>query len=364
MGIRKKILILPHIGTAYGHLIRLSKLASGRYYDKNLDIFFVVPNHVKKMAKRFVDTSQFKLIFCKNFFSVTSKTGSIDYKAMGDVLEEYLKITKTINPDLIIGSPGIEASVVGTSLDIPWESITHGLYLPNPLSIEIYKNDINSLEHLASQVWKVARKSIDSIVLNATKKEFTTWNEIQSTGKVTPVYSEKNQGNINKKLFKEWENKPVDLLITKCSDGLTSLPSLDFLKKISKFYSSIAITDYQKNEKINNICFIGNNYSYQSLIDDKTIVICHGGCGTIEAVEKAKKVIIIPGDLDQLYNSIIAQKNLGYSIFISKSWYSRLNSPNPFKREVDWGVLDIDNSGNFINKGIKFDLEQEFTTVY
>ena len=360
MGMTRRILILPHVGTAYGHLIRLARFVGERYFDEEAELFFVIPSHAQEMASRFIDTRRAHSVFCNSSFSITSETGRIDLRALRKVHHDNLAICQGVAPDLILGSPGIAAGILGQLTNTAWEAVTHGLYLPLPSFIESDRENVGSLGHFAYRVWCVARQAIDCIVRTTTGDRCYSWENLQTRGKTTVLsYDEGvtrslNCPPVNTEGFEQWKDGPADLLITRCSGGRTPPPPESFLRKAARVFDKVVVSGDPIGDPIAGIQFVGNRYAYESLVGENTTVISHGGHGTIRSVRSAKTVILIPGDLDQLYNSICAHQALGYRLVISKSWVTRLSSSSPFRRIVDWDVIDLDtSSGAFIEYGLR-----------
>ncbi len=73
----------------------------------------------------------------------------------------------------------------------------------------------------------------------------------------------------------------------------------------------------------------------------------------MQAISSAKRVIMIPGDFDQLYNSIIAHAVKGWELVFDKDWFEIADSGEVFRREIRWNNLTVDNSsGELMIQGL------------
>jgi len=347
--VSNRILTLPHIGTAFGHLVRIGEYIQTFYNNRTDEVFVVVPKEAEVHARRHLPLFA-KIILQDSCFSVNNPTGKIDCEAFKKVLDENFQICASLSPDLIIGSPGIYAGLIGAKCRIPWRGLMHGCYLPLSPLFEQEKNVEGSIGLFAANVWQVARKGIDSIVKLFSDGAFSTWSELQASGDILIPNSEESEpselglniGNLHSRIG--WNSaKPVSLLITTCSDGNTKIP-VDFLKEAVKAYGDVVISGSLLQESIPRVHCIYNSTDYRSLVGPQTTVICHGGHGTIQNIRGAGRVILIPGDIDQLYNSLVAHKVFSYEIALSDSWHKRLFSQNPYRRFIDWSALYIDKT--------------------
>ncbi|MBK8609383.1 MAG: hypothetical protein IPL84_05425 [Chitinophagaceae bacterium] len=343
MVVNKRILVLPHIGTAFGHLIRLSEFIN-ETYDSSFDISLVIPAHSLKFCKGHIPVFV-KLIIQKEAFSINGNKGNLDVKSCLKLIQELAVICDEIKPNLIIGDPGIQAAILGNMFGIQWKGIMHGCYLPKPIVDS--KNNNGQLHALVELAWEVSNHSMNKLVKIGTNGKFKSWEEIRKTGQIiipnNSAFEPSPIGLHIEQSFKRigWETgSPVELLITCCSEGNIQ-PTVPFLTKISRTFTEVTVAGITLKDKIGNINFIGNNIAYETLISNKTIVITHCGHGTLKSIKKAKRVFMIPGDIDQLCNSLIAHVYHGWDLVFDKNWFEILESKTPFKREINWNNIHL-----------------------
>lgn len=360
---KKKILAIPHIGTAFGHFFRLATLLDDYLNDNNIHI--IIPEPYIDYCKRFLHPNIVivpRHVHC----SISGSSGLIDKSGYKSLLEENEAIYHKIQPELIIGDPGIQAAILATKYSKPWIGLMHGCYLPFPENLPM--NEKHSV--LLRRVWITLNDQIDKLISIGTNHIFKSWQEIQTTGKIIIPNLNINEPskigeykNINLKISNSWDaHSEVDLLITCCSAGTVS-PSDEFLTNLSKFSKSkVFVAGIKAKENQFNTIYVGNNVNYRSLVNENTIVITHGGHGTLQAISKANKVFMIPSDFDQLYNSIIASTIRGWQLVFDKNWFEILDSDMLFKREIHWENIAVESlNGEIEIKGLN--IYQEAITL-
>lgn len=358
---KKKILAIPHIGTAFGHFYRLATFLDDFIDEYN--IFILIPEPYFDYCKRFLHpdiTLIPRLVHC----SISGSTGLIDMEGYKSLLKENEKIYHIIKPDLIIGDPGIQAAILATKYSRPWIGLMHGCYLPFPDKIQMNEQ----LYTLLRNVWCVLNDQMNKLISLGTNKVYTSWSEIQKTGKIIIPNFSKNEPSsigeyqdINSKIKSAWDvQNEVDLLITCCSAGTIS-PTDTFLTNLNRVSNkNVFVAGIKAKTNQSNIFYLGNNVNYRSLVHENTIVITHGGHGTLQAINKAKKVFMIPSDFDQLYNSIIASSIKGWKLVFDKNWFEIVNSDLLFKREIHWENLVFETlNGEIELKGLDIYQKQD-----
>ena len=157
MVVKNKILVLPHVGTAFGHLIRTVEYIE-LTYNKEDDVTLVIPQHGIDFGLKYIPAFV-KIIIQKTEFSINNSSGELKLQLFLELMKELESIVNKVKPNLIIGDPGVRASILSQKFNIRWIGLMHGCYLPIPN----YKNhDVNkSFENLMETAWKVTNKSID-----------------------------------------------------------------------------------------------------------------------------------------------------------------------------------------------------------
>lgn len=357
-----KILVLPHIGTAYGHFFRTVEIVANRFLSPNNKITFVLSKNTIIHRSRHLPPGVD--IYERQFTSsICSKSGLLDIEGYKHILQENLNIVTSLKPDLIIGDPGIQASILSTSFNIPWIGIMHGCYLP---LIPMTTTHHMGQEHmgLMKRVWDVINCYLDYLISIGTNGKYTNWATIRKTGEILiPGDLSNFYSNIGTSLGPTipclgWQKgNPVDYLMTCCSAG-TVIPSADFIRRLSNLIPHISIAGIKKNAmpSSNNVRILGNGYSYSSLVSSTTTVVTHCGNGTLGAITDAKRVIMIPADLDQLCNALIYNAAYGWELVLDRNWFHMLNAVNPFRREMHWDNLSVKHNGTkVIIQGVEMD---------
>lgn len=341
---QNKLLAIPHIGTAFGHFYRTAEFV--KQYIEDYEVYFIVPQVYYDYCRLFVD-KRIQLVPRKIHCSISSRSGKLDTSMYSLLLKENEKIFERIDPCLIIGDPGIQASILGTKYSIEWVGLMHGCYLPFPRQINLNVDYYN----LLLLVWSRLNYQLDKLIILGSKNRFDSWDSIRNTGKIfIPTQPQDEPSkigsyiNLNEHINDNWKkHEAVDLLVTCCSAG-SVIPSYEFLNDLSNktdLMVTVAGTDFNLLYGKNN--FIGKNVNYKYLVNKNTTVITHGGHGTIQSIKNAKDVFMIPSDLDQLYNSIIAFATKNWKIIFDKDWIDILNGTQLFRREIYWDRLKVIN---------------------
>jgi hypothetical protein len=353
---KKRILVLPHIGTAYGHLVRSAEFINDYFKsDPSYDIYMAVSDSAIEFAKAHIPDD---IIIIKRFViaTVNNKSGFLDIESFKKLVEEDSSLVLRVNPDIIISDPGIQAAILWYKFKKPWIGIVHGCYLPKPF---LPNMDENLLE-LTNKLWMKIEYSLDTLIQIGTGRSDLTWKIAQKTGKLIVLNQFSNEPlsphveYYEKSITKiGWHNSTeVDLLVTCGSSGEVE-PDDDFIERLKPYYQNITVAGSVNKKEANGITYIGNNFNFGSLVGDHTTVITHAGHGTLKAISKAKRVIMIPGDLDQLSNAIVAHIYKKWDIIYDRNWFEILNSPNPFYRKIFWNNICISLKGNIVNfKGV------------
>ncbi|MDR1583795.1 MAG: hypothetical protein LBS55_11185 [Prevotellaceae bacterium] len=343
----KKILVLPHIGTAFGHLVRTAEFLSDFSNQSNAKIYIVIPEKVVDFAKVHIPDG-LQIITRQQQVTVNNSIGKLLIDDFKKYFDEDEVLFQKITPDLIISDPGIQGAILWYKYKKPWIGLVHGGYLPAP------QIENEELSYLAQKTWQTINKSLDRLIQIGTNDKYQTWAELRSSGFLIIPNMQQNEpviieaGHINKKLDKiGWENKSeVELLITCCSSGEIE-PTEKFLRKLQLYYFNIAVAGLNKKGIINGINYLGNTVNFESLVGKDTTVITHGGHGTLKAVSNAKRIITIPSDLDQLCNSIISHINKNTELVFDKNWLEVLEH-NPYRRVINWDNIEISKNKNEI----------------
>ncbi len=349
---KNKILVLPHVGSAYGHLIRTAEYIQLNYNSGD-DVTIVIPQHAVEIGIKCIP-SFVKIIIQQTEFSINNSSGELKIRSFLQLMKELENIVHILKPNLIIGDPGVRASILSQKFSIKWIGLMHGCYLPKP---KVEHDSINqNLKMLIDISWKVATKSIDRLISESTKGLFSSWEDIRSTGEILIPNNQNFEPSpigeyIGSKNHRNgWDHgDPVKLLITFCSEG--DVAKITNWEKLFGVHEKISIAGLNLGKTEGNVRYLGNNFCYESLVNSETTVITHGGHGTLKSIEMAKKVYMIPTDVDQLCNSIIAHLYRGWNIVFDKNWFEILESGIPFKRSIYWDNVRV------INNNIDIELE-------
>jgi hypothetical protein len=306
-----RVLVLPHIGTALGHLIRISEYLRR---NKKADYFIAIPKEHLAAAKRFLPDFV-KIVLRDKTFSVNSDSGKIDIDSFHSVLscdyEDYLNI----RPDRLLGDPGIRTSLLGSKVGLPWEAITHGCFLPIPSWTKKNKTRMSNIAVLA---WNVARNYIDFLIKEGSGGKYTSWSQISLQGKlIVPDWPGQTlpRGISVKKIkrlisdFGRDKGSPFPCIVT-TSSGLSSMPPRKIIELLASHFKRVGIVGCKTGPQLKGIEYLNDLYAINSLVDSNTVAIVHGGYGTLGAIaDRAGRTLALPQDLDQLCNILIAIKS-------------------------------------------------------
>lgn len=340
----KRLLVIPHVGTAYGHLIRVGELLNTRYGDCD-EIFVSIPKSAFGMAKLHMPV-RVKFLTYGIRPTVTSRGGKLDVAGFLKLVELDRRFGSEIQPSLIIGDPGIRAGLLGERMGIPWEALMHGCYLPMPEELRRQRSIVSSnIGRLAKLAWNLAQTALDQLVRLGSTDSLRFWSELRQRGRILIPNSPEAEpcdfgvhtGDIFPRLgFSAGREFPC--VVTLCSSGDVAVPP-KVLQQLVRLYGEVAVIGPARECLIRGVRFLGTRFATQTVVGKGTIVICHGGHGTLKAVKQAQRVIVVPGDIDQLCNALIAFATWQPELVVGQSWVERLNSDTPFRRIVDWNEL-------------------------
>ena len=339
----KRILVIPHVGSAYGHLIRIGEVLGARYRQAQC-VYVAIPKTVSSAAASHLPPNV-NLLTYDSRPTVTSKTGRFDFQGFLDLFEIDKAFYQVVRPDLIVGDPGIRAAVLGERTKTPWQAIMHGCYLPIPTRlISKQFSDIN-LRNIATLAWDLVEEHIDRLLSLVPQGRLPVWRELCRRGQVlvpNSSYAEpcENATHLGRKLQKIGfgHGIPFRCVITVCSSGESVIPK-DVLIKLAEIYGEVAVIGPTEQRPVDGVYYMGSTIDVATVVGPETTVFCHGGHGTLRSVGHARRVIIAPGDVDQLCNALIAHAYLGMELALGGTWLQRLRASNPFQRRVDWDGL-------------------------
>ncbi|KXC08889.1 hypothetical protein JFY67_01510 [Porphyromonas gingivalis] len=322
-----RILVFPHIGTAWGHFIRTAEYINNTDFDSGVEIFMIVPKNVYPCVKRFIPSKVSVLLRDKQV-TVNNPTGEILIEGFSEYFREDEILFNKIQPSLIISDPGIQGAILHHKFKVPWINISHGCYRDIP-----HIND-PIIDELAKKTWETIGYSLDKLIKMGTGDASLSWQKL----KVTAFKEELLSGTMKKHGWETGEKK-AKLLIT-CGSADEVQPSSAFLDRLKNFFPNIVVAGSSMKGYREGISFIGNTTNYQSIIDSNTIVLTHGGFGTLKAVAHAGRVVTTPTDLDQLCNSIISFVENKSEFVFDRNWFEALDN-KPYCRSFCWDNVSI-----------------------
>jgi len=337
----KRILVIPHIGSAYGHLIRTAALLENEYSD--CEVIVSVPESALSVAKRHMPM---RVGFATYPLrpTVTNPSGRLDTDGFLALVNADRQIAINMSPHLVVGDPGIRAGLVGERLGIPWVALTHGCYLPIPRALQ-GESCAEGTRELAAMAWSCATSALDHLVTLGSGTGITSWADLRNRGEILipntrdaePCETGTHVGLLNPS-YGFSKHEPVRCLLTLCSAGDVE-PDQTALRAIVALWGRVSVIGVDSGPPISGVEYLGYGVATNSLIGKETVVITHGGHGTLKAARDAALIVAVPSDLDQLCNSLIASAHTGVRLAIGESWRKRLLSGSPFKRYVDWRAL-------------------------
>lgn len=340
----KRLLVIPHVGTAYGHLIRVGELLNTRYDDFD-EVFVSVPESALDMARLHMP-ARVKFLTYGIRPTVTSRGGRLDVAGFAKLVEFDRRFGSEIQPNLIIGDPGLRAGLLGERMGIPWEALMHGCYLPMPEELRRLRPLASSkIKRLAELAWNLADTTLDQLVRLGSNGKLRFWSELRRRGRVLipnspeaePCEFGVHTGDLLPRLaFSAGTEFPC--VVTLCSSGDVAVPP-KVLQQLVRVYGEVAVLGPAREYFLRGVRFLGTKFATQTVVGKNTIVICHGGHGTLKAVKQARRVIVVPGDIDQLCNALVAFATWQSELVVGQHWIERLESDTPFRRIVDWNEL-------------------------
>ncbi|MBI3919442.1 MAG: hypothetical protein HY322_20810 [Betaproteobacteria bacterium] len=331
-----RLLVLPHVGTALGHLIRVGEVLQSFSRDWK-EIFVVVPSYAIEHANKHLPST----VTIRSHdvrFTVTSPRGKLDLEQFGVLLANDKVLAGTIRPDFILGDPGIRAGILGQELGIPWGAVTHAPYLPFPQILARTKR-----AELGRKAWSVIQKALDLIVRTGSNNRFQSWDELRGTAieeiSTGPDGIFVRKGNPSKPFGTSrigWvRGKPLACLVTVSSGDKFPLPKT-VTDLLAQRYGEVGVVGPIRPSPNPLVTYLGSNFDLNTLVSRDTEVVSHGGSGTLQYLSTAKSIVVVPGDLDQLCNGLIAEARGIARLSGMETWKVRLTGDSPFVRRVPW----------------------------
>lgn len=332
----RRLLVLAHVGTALGHLIRVGEILQSISSDWE-EIFVVVPSYASEHAKRHLP-STVTILLHEVRFTVTSPVGNLNLEQFRVLLKSYRMLAATVRPDFILGDPGLCAGILGEDLGIPWGSVTHAPYLPFPQILAGTKR-----AELGRSAWRTIQRALDLMVRTGSNNKFQSWEELRGTA-TEEISAEPDgmfsfQSNPSKRLGISrigWmKGEPLACLVTASSGDNDSLPRT-VTDHLAERYGEVGVVGPIRPSSNPLVTYLGSDFDLRSLVSRDTAVVTHGGSGTLQYLSAAKSVVVVPGDLDQLCNGLIAEARGIARVTGLVAWEMRLKGEAPFVRRVPW----------------------------
>ena len=342
----RRLLILPHVGTALGHLTRIGDIFEMLEQEWD-EIYVSIPKYAEQYAKRFL-SNKAKLVVHEVEFTITGPTGIIDIDGFFQLLQANRKIIKDVSPDFILGDPGIHAGILAEEFNLPWGFVAHAPYFSFP---EILKHSDHV--ELASKAWRVIHTSLDQLVYMGSRGVFCSWEELHERAhdkiSISPNGLFLRNGipipSNSQKPRKGWlVGKPLQCLVTVSSGDSHPVPSF-LTEYLALHFDKVGVLGHNRPYPNPRVIHLGTNYDLRTLVSRETTVITHGGSGTLQYLAESKHITIIPGDLDQLCNGLLAHAYGKASISGLQSWQKRLHQDGPFIRSVPWEEYNFQRLG-------------------
>ena len=308
------------------------------------EVYVSVPETALEMAELHMP-KRVKFLTYKIRPTVTNKSGKLDEDGFLALLRTDREFCREIQPDLLLGDPGIRNGLLGEQTGIPWEALMHGCYLPLPFRLKKEHVDSSTMTNLAEPAWNLVSRSLDYLVCLGSDNKITSWGELRKRGRILiPNSAEAEPCEFGLHLgdrlprvgFSTGNISPC--VVTLCSSGDVQVP-VEVLQELVRLYGEVAVVGPARELPVDGVRYLRGEFAVETVGGHDTVVISHGGHGTLKAVKHAARIIVVPGDLDQLCNAFVAHLNWGAELAIGRSWFDRINSPQPFQRSIDWQVL-------------------------
>lgn len=335
-----RVLVLPHVGTAMGHVIR-----TGEYIRRfpSAEYYVAVPRVHTDIARRFLPSGT-QVLVRDAWFSVNSADGSLDVRAFREVIGADIIDCKTICPDWLLGDPGLRAAIVGTRMKLPWRALAHGCYLPMPRWV---RDGDGELAALGRDAWAVAGKGI-STLLHSVASDWLSWEDLRKSGEViVPDWPGQELPSDfpvirTPRLIPTLgrESGVLSAIVVATSSGLPVAPPREVLEVLAKSSGDVAVVGASSGPEIAGVRYLSDRFALHSLVGDRTIAIVHGGYGTVGTVTgRAERVLALPQDLDQLCN-VIVSSTAGVETVPPGTLRRVIEPSRGLRREPFWPSLD------------------------
>lgn len=326
-----RILATPHFGEAIGHIVRTGEILAQKFY--NDEVFVALPKNTIDNAQKYFH-KEVQFIAMENHFQVNNESGKLDISIFNKSILEDEEIIKYVSPNIIIDDPGIRGAILHEKTKIPLQVISHGIYKPTPKEL---LDESYQYHALANNIWEHVHKKLSELVTLGIGKNITWRSLVKDMEFIKLSNYIKESG---KRLFFDKSKTTANVLITDCSANKEITPLLPLIDALySHFQKKVILCTTAHLPITEKYECIGTSIAYEQLVDENTIVLSHGGSGTLRAIGTSKQIYLCPGDIDQLANSLIANCNNNMKLLISeRKWEEKIESGKPFVRESNWKI--------------------------
>lgn len=340
----KRVVILPHVGVAMGHLLRAIALRDVIAGDS--ETLLALPSKARPFVRQ-----HFPAVRCKWINWPFGHNEAIEV-GLSNAIASLKSVTRSLDqlftkfrPDVVIGLPGFQTSVICELLQVPHVSVLHGPWLTPDYELE----DLSPGEKAVMKTWKRAIQLSDTLsqimahAVGYTYRGYREWFERQEiyVAQSFSVPLKVKRPTIGF-LSRDYGLDNSSHLPAGCISILfgSAIPDIDrsVVRAVRSLGFPIVIAGARRLWNYGDL-FCVRSIPATHLARMSVAAITHGGIGTIPAFAEAEvPQLFVPHDIDQAVNSILASRSgLGKSVDLTY-WSSR----SPFGRArppVDLGEV-------------------------
>ena len=330
-----KVAIIPHVGSAKGHLLRAIAIHRALLESAEFDSLLIVPERARVFMQEFFPDISCKWVnwgFEHSNMLVVARTIR-QIRIVGRDLEETFNL---FTPNLIIGIPGFESSSICRTFGVPHVSVLHGPWLIP----EYVLAPVDEEERAVLDAWERAIKLTDfglkavASVLGKKYRSYPDWLEKENVW-VAQDFNVEYKNSRPKVGFLHADFGPL-------ADGELPTDCLTVCLGTAIESDKMRLLNALSEENMPRLAVGGSEVhevgiywrptlAATSMANISRVALTHGGIGTLAIFAEARvPQIFLPHDLDQAVNAMLAQRS-GFGTPIHLRYWKRRS---PFGRKT------------------------------
>lgn len=330
---RKKVVLLPHVGVAFSHVLRAIALSG--LLDAQFDVLLAVPSKARTFLATYLSKLQCRPILWPYEHNDALVGGLSDtVSALHHTARQLEAICEQFSPDVVIGIPGFHSSFLCDYLGVPHISVLHGPWLTPEYDLA----DLTPGESAVFQSWERSIQISDTLVriiahaFEGNYRGYRDWLDRQQVlvaqeFSVTYRRSRPSAGFLSSDFGPtSIEGLPDNCLTVSFGTAVEKIAPhvLDQASRVGLPIVAVGGSPVN-NYGITHVPAIAGS----QLAEIATLAVTHGGIGTIPVFARAGvPQVFVPHEIDGAVNSILARRSEWGSVVPLNHWSDR----GPFGR--------------------------------